>query len=101
VAIVLHKTEYVLDHLSASASHEPESKSGKGQSSVGKRSALSESVEIYKLKKQEESEKDRKVKGSMSEPYRSRNAIPSDYKLVCKARPEERRAEQGTACCFK
>ena len=53
------------------------------------------------MKKQEESEKGRKVKGSMSEPYRSRNAIPSDYKLVCKARPEERKAEQGTACCFK
>jgi len=60
-------------------------------------------VEIYKQKKQEEKEKGKKVnvKASLSEPYRSKNLIPSDYKLVCKTRPEERKVDQGLICCFK
>ena len=77
----------------------------KGKLNIAKKSTLSEYVEIYKLKKQEEKEKEKikekKIKASLSEPYRSRNLIPSDYKLICKPRQQEQRADHVFDCCFR
>lgn len=95
----------MLDQFNGVEKREERSENKKGKLNVTKKSTLSESVEIYKLKKQEkkekEKEKEKKVKASLSELYRSRNLIPSDYKLMCKPRRQEQRADHVFDCCFR
>jgi hypothetical protein len=100
VEVILKKSHYVLEELSINVREKTENDAKSVSSSTTKRSALSQSVAVFKMKEQKKAENERINIQRQKRSFKDcANVISSDYKLVCPGKEEVVTERRG--CCFR
>lgn len=99
ISLIFVKTQKVFEEITDKLNDEEASRrSSYNSEKTGKRSALSESIEIFK---RNQLRKDLERSNLLNEEERKESQIQSDYKMTRKTEKRVTKAENRVACCFR